>query len=226
MTLADKAAQHYEKSLSFDASHPGALLRLAELAARRTGTALSAMPDVRSLWGTQRMRRPPDSSTWSVPWACSTLKGREAAAAVVAAKAVNIELTSEDPASIHDLVRGRLQQNHEPSSRRFSKSWLDTRPRHYRNARLRCEPAGAHTALGLGLVPVALFVRPLAMLHIGPNARKKAVVVEKLIYTGPYELTRNPLYIANIAAYTGVGLATTGLVGGTSAPSSRASTIR
>ena len=80
-----------------------------------------------------------------------------------------------------------------------------------------CEPAGAHTALGLGLVPAALFVRLWAMLHIGPNARKKNVVVDKLIYTGPYELTRNPLYIANIAAYTGVGLATTGLVGATSA---------
>jgi len=35
MSLADKAAQHYEKSLSFDASHPGALLRLAELAIRK-----------------------------------------------------------------------------------------------------------------------------------------------------------------------------------------------
>jgi tetratricopeptide (TPR) repeat protein len=35
MTLADKAAQHYEKSLSFDAAHPGALMRLAELALRK-----------------------------------------------------------------------------------------------------------------------------------------------------------------------------------------------
>ena len=35
MSLADKAAQHYEKSLSFDASHPVALLRLAELALRK-----------------------------------------------------------------------------------------------------------------------------------------------------------------------------------------------
>ena len=34
-SLADKAAQHYEKSLSFDAAHPGALMRLAELALRK-----------------------------------------------------------------------------------------------------------------------------------------------------------------------------------------------
>ena len=80
-----------------------------------------------------------------------------------------------------------------------------------------CEPSGAHTALGLALIPMALLVRLWAMLHIGPNARKRTVFVEKLIYTGPYELTRNPLYIANIAAYTGIGLATIGAVGAVSA---------
>jgi Tfp pilus assembly protein PilF len=35
MALPDKAGQHYEKSLSFDASNPTALLRLAELALRK-----------------------------------------------------------------------------------------------------------------------------------------------------------------------------------------------
>ena len=35
MALSDKAAQHYEKSLSFDPSHPIALLRLAEIALRK-----------------------------------------------------------------------------------------------------------------------------------------------------------------------------------------------
>ena len=35
MALADKAAQHYEKSLSFDPAHPIALLRLSEIALRK-----------------------------------------------------------------------------------------------------------------------------------------------------------------------------------------------
>ena len=35
MSLADKAGQHYEKSLSFDAANPNALLRLGELALRK-----------------------------------------------------------------------------------------------------------------------------------------------------------------------------------------------
>jgi tetratricopeptide (TPR) repeat protein len=35
MSLPDKAAQHYEKSLSFDATNPLALLRLGELALRK-----------------------------------------------------------------------------------------------------------------------------------------------------------------------------------------------
>lgn len=35
MSLADKAGQHYEKSLSFDAANPSALLRLGELALRK-----------------------------------------------------------------------------------------------------------------------------------------------------------------------------------------------
>ena len=39
MGRADKAAQHYERSLAYDANQPDALLRLAELALRRSDWA-------------------------------------------------------------------------------------------------------------------------------------------------------------------------------------------
>ena len=57
-------------------------------------------------------------------------------------------------------------------------------------------------------------MRLWAMLHIGPAARSKKVSARKLVYTGPYELSRNPLYVANIIAYTGAGVATLGMAGG------------
>jgi len=49
---------------------------------------------------------------------------------------------------------------------------------------------------------------------MGTGARVVEVGAEKLIYTGPYELSRNPLYLANMFIYTGVGLAGLGPVGG------------
>ena len=76
-----------------------------------------------------------------------------------------------------------------------------------------CRPLGPVTAMGLAFLPLGLLIRLWAMLHIGPDARKKEVFVQKLVYTGPYELSRNPLYIANILTYTGIGLATLGLLG-------------
>ena len=74
-------------------------------------------------------------------------------------------------------------------------------------------PLSPLTGVGLSLIPLGLLVRIWAILHMGPEARSREATVEKLIYTGPYELTRNPLYIANIAIYTGVGLATLGVPG-------------
>lgn len=76
-----------------------------------------------------------------------------------------------------------------------------------------CGPMSLVMALGLAFVPLGLLVRLWAMLHIGPDARRQEVYAKKLVYTGPYELSRNPLYIANIIAYTGIGLATGGPAG-------------
>ena len=78
-------------------------------------------------------------------------------------------------------------------------------------------PISIGTGLGVGLVALGLLVRVWAMLHIGPLARSRTATVKKLVYTGPYELTRNPLYIANIVIYSGVGLATVGIMGAASA---------
>jgi protein-S-isoprenylcysteine O-methyltransferase Ste14 len=76
-----------------------------------------------------------------------------------------------------------------------------------------CLPLGIHTGLGLALVPMGLLGRLWASIHIGASARVGSIGVEKLVHTGPYELTRNPLYLANICIYTGVGLATCGPLG-------------
>ena len=111
MALADKAAQHYEKSLSFDASHPGALLRLAELALRKEDWDRAVSYAGRAL----AVGNPEDEKTTGLlnlvqaVGLLNTGKEEEAAAAIAAAKKANVEVTGEDANSIHDLVRGRLQ---------------------------------------------------------------------------------------------------------------------
>lgn len=76
-----------------------------------------------------------------------------------------------------------------------------------------CQPLDIVTGLGLLLVPLGVLIRLWAAIHMGPAGRSSSPVVRKLIYTGPYELTRNPLYIANTIIYVGLGLATAGLNG-------------
>jgi protein-S-isoprenylcysteine O-methyltransferase Ste14 len=75
-------------------------------------------------------------------------------------------------------------------------------------------PFGLHTGIGVGTVWLGVLVRLWSAVHMGPDGRSREPKVKKLVYTGPYELTRNPLYIANIAIYTGVGIAAVGPVGG------------
>jgi protein-S-isoprenylcysteine O-methyltransferase Ste14 len=75
-------------------------------------------------------------------------------------------------------------------------------------------PLSVWTGLGLGMLLMGPAIRLWSIAHIGPTARESSAVVEKLVYTGPYELTRNPLYIANIWMQTGLGIATCGPAGG------------
>jgi protein-S-isoprenylcysteine O-methyltransferase Ste14 len=67
---------------------------------------------------------------------------------------------------------------------------------------------GWWTALGALLIFVGLGIRVWGVAHIGPASRTRGDDVHKLIYTGPYELSRNPLYVANLVLYLGVGLMT------------------
>ncbi len=77
-----------------------------------------------------------------------------------------------------------------------------------------CRTFSFGTLAGLSLIPVGLFIRLWAIFHIGPAARSRKITAPKLIYTGPYELSRNPLYIANIMIYTGIGISTHGVSAG------------
>ena len=76
-------------------------------------------------------------------------------------------------------------------------------------------PLDIGTGIGIGMLFLGVFVRIWAIGHMGATARVREPVVRKLIYTGPYELSRNPLYLANIGMLTGLGLATHGLRGAT-----------
>jgi len=59
---------------------------------------------------------------------------------------------------------------------------------------------------GLVLILVGLTLRLWSVAHIGPASRTRGDEVHKLVYTGPYELSRNPLYVANLILYGGAGL--------------------
>ncbi len=69
---------------------------------------------------------------------------------------------------------------------------------------------GILTGAGLGLMLLGQCVRLWGVSHMGATARSKTPEVRKLIYTGPYELSRNPLYVGNIIIFTGLALATGG----------------
>lgn len=67
---------------------------------------------------------------------------------------------------------------------------------------------GWFTGGGLILVAVGCGVRLWSVSHIGPASRTRDDSVQKLTYTGPYELSRNPIYLGNLLIFAGVGLMT------------------
>jgi protein-S-isoprenylcysteine O-methyltransferase Ste14 len=58
--------------------------------------------------------------------------------------------------------------------------------------------------LGLCVLAAGQAIRFWAVRHIGPISRTRACRVGPLITSGPYALTRNPLYIGNWCLWTGV----------------------
>lgn len=64
-------------------------------------------------------------------------------------------------------------------------------------------PTPASWALGLPLVAVGEGLRLWALRHIGPTTRTREICADRLVQTGPYALTRNPLYLANLCKVAG-----------------------
>jgi protein-S-isoprenylcysteine O-methyltransferase Ste14 len=74
------------------------------------------------------------------------------------------------------------------------------------------QPLSIWTGFGTALILVGQLCRLWGVSHIGPASRSRTVNAAKLTYTGPYELTRNPLYMANIIMFSGVSIATGNLL--------------
>lgn len=72
------------------------------------------------------------------------------------------------------------------------------------------QPLSIFTGAGIGLMLLGQCIRLWGISHMGPDARSSTAVVRKLIYTGPYELSRNPLYIGNIIIFIGLATASGG----------------
>ena len=73
------------------------------------------------------------------------------------------------------------------------------------------QPLGVLTGLGAIVMMLGQAIRFWGVAHMGPQARAREANVRKLVYTGPYELSRNPLYIGNIIIFVGLGLASGGI---------------
>ena len=117
MSLPDKAAQHYERGLAFDAAQPVALMRLAELALRKQDWAQARSLADRAL-GLEQVEAldSVQANLYLVRAVTSSANGDEAAVsgAVAAAKSADAALGEQLGAdnsvdAMHDLLRGRLQ---------------------------------------------------------------------------------------------------------------------
>jgi len=59
---------------------------------------------------------------------------------------------------------------------------------------------------GLSLLAAGEALRLWAVSHIGPTSRTRNVCADVLVKTGPYALTRNPLYLANSVKILGFAI--------------------
>lgn len=57
--------------------------------------------------------------------------------------------------------------------------------------------------MGIPLILAGEILRLWSLMHIGPTTRTREICADRLVTSGPYSLTRNPLYLANILKITG-----------------------
>ena len=67
-------------------------------------------------------------------------------------------------------------------------------------------PALFSRVAGAGLVAVGELIRLWAVRHIGVISRTRSDRLGPIVSTGPFAFVRNPLYIGNIALWTGFAL--------------------
>ena len=79
----------------------------------------------------------------------------------------------------------------------------------YALAATRFDPeraSGVALAMGLALACAGLGLRGWARVHIGRSSDTRRLHARKLVRSGPYAWTRNPLYLGNVAIASGLAL--------------------
>lgn len=71
---------------------------------------------------------------------------------------------------------------------------------------LLAKPKKGRLLCGVSLLAAGEALRILAVSHIGPTSRTRNVCADTLVKTGPYALSRNPLYLANSVKVLGFAL--------------------
>lgn len=67
-------------------------------------------------------------------------------------------------------------------------------------------PRVGEAASGLALVSAGILLRAWARVHVGRSSDTRRLHARRLVQSGPYARTRNPLYLGNLAIASGLAL--------------------